>query len=185
MPNEILLVGNIVGSVFQPLYFSLFLIFTKNIKNKRILFISIMIIEHFILKYVCNINYDINFELFYTILSFLVLKLIYKDKARITDSITFIISVILLGIISMLVGMTVGMNIVGLAVSNILPIIIIYILRHKLSKIDVFYDKFWNRHNNKKMIKSITIRGISTVLTIITFVMMHFWMIYGIFIVRR
>lgn len=185
MSNEILIIGNVVGAILQPLYFSLFVIFTKNIKTKRILFITIMTLEHFMLKYLCNISYDINFELFYTILFFLVLKCIYKDKARITDSITFIISIILLGIISMITSMTIGMNIFGLIISNILSIIIIFMLRHKLPRIDVFYTKFWNRHNNKRMLKSITIRGISTVLTIITFVMMHFWMIYGIFIVRR
>ena len=98
MSNGMLMIGNLLGAILQPIYFSLFLIFTKNIKNKRFLFILIMIFEHFFLKFVCNLNYNINFELMYTIITYFVLKLMYKEKTRITDVITFIISIAILGV---------------------------------------------------------------------------------------
>ena len=185
MSNEVLTIGNLVGAVMQPIYFALFLIFTKKIKDKRLLFISIMILEHFILKYACKLHYTINFELSYSVMTYLILKIVYKNKARITDMVTFIISVLFMGVINVSAGIIIGMNVYGLIFTNIFPIIAICLLRHRLNEIDKFYNKFWNRHNNPKMLKSITIRGISSVMTIITFVLMNLWLIYGILIVRR
>lgn len=177
MSSEVLAIGNLVGAVMQPIYFALFLIFTKKIKDKRLLFISIMILEHFILKYACKLHYTINFELSYSIMTYLILKIVYM--------VTFIISVLFMGVINVSAGIIIGMNVYGLIFTNIFPIIAIYLLRHRLNEIDKFYNKFWNRHNNPKMLKSITIRGISSVMTIITFVLMNLWLIYGILIVRR
>lgn len=177
--------GNLLGAILQPLYFSLFIIFTKQIKNKRVLFISLMILEHIILKYACNLNYNVNFELTYTIIYFLILKILYKNKARVTDIVTFVLAIILLGIISVIVSVTAGMNILGLLLSAIIPILIIFLFKHKLASIERFYNKFWNRHSNAKMLKSITIRGFSSALTIIIFILIHLWLIYGIYIVRR
>lgn len=185
MSEEMLMIGNIAGMILQSLYISYFIYSVKGLKKRKILFFLATTLEFFALKFICNLNYTVNFEIMLGIFICFMLKFIYKDKARITDFITYIISLVLLGIVSIFVSLTVGMNIVGLALANIIPILLTYILRHKLTKIDVFYTKFWNRHNNKKMLKSITIRGISTVMTIITFVLLHFWLIYGIFIVRR
>lgn len=185
MSNEILQLGNLLGAILQPIYFALFIIFTKKLKNKRILFVSIMIIEHILLKYVCKINYNINFELTYTIIYFLILKLLYKDKARITDVVTFVIAVIILGIFSVSTLLLLGVSIYSVVISNTLIILLTYLFRHKLSKIETFYSKFWNRHNDKRMLKSVTIRGLSSSITAIIFVLMHLWIIYGIYIVRR
>jgi len=183
--KNILLIGDTIGLFLQPLYFALFLIFTKSIKKRRILFMLSMIIEHFILRYCIQIKFSINFELTYTILTYILLKLIYKDKARITDIITFIISILLLGIVSVLTVLIFKISIVSILISNIGIIILTYLIRHKLTKIDEFYNKFWNRHENNKMLKSVTIRGISSILTIITFILIHIWLIYGIYMIRR
>lgn len=185
MSNEMITLGNYIGAMLQPIYFSLFLIFTKNIKNKRILFITIMIFEHLLLKFVCNLNYNINFELTYTIITYFVLKLIYKEKTRITDVITFIISIAILGVFNVSSLFILGVNVKTVIISNILAILFICLLKRKLNKIEIFYNKFWNRHNDKKMLKSVTIRGLSVTLTIIIFVLLHIWMICGIYIVGR
>lgn len=185
MSNGMLMIGNLLGAILQPIYFSLFLIFTKNIKNKRFLFILIMIFEHFFLKFVCNLNYNINFELMYTIITYFVLKLMYKEKTRITDVITFIISIAILGVFNVSFLLLLGTTIKTIIISNMLAIFFISLLKHKLNKIEIFYNKFWNRHNNKKMLKSVTIRGLSVTLTIIVFVLLHIWMICGIYLVRR
>lgn len=42
----------LLGQIPEAVYFSLFLIFTKEIKEKRILFTSLMIIEYLLLLYV-------------------------------------------------------------------------------------------------------------------------------------
>lgn len=185
MSDKVLMIGNIIGYVLQAIYYSYFLLIVKNIKTKRILFVISAIIEYILLKYVCKLHYTINFELVYGLFMFMLLIFVYRDKARITDIITYIISLLILGVCSILSILIIGINIYSVVIGNILPIIFTFLLRHKLIKIDEFYDNFWNRHSNSKMLKSITIRGFSSVLTVITFVLMHAWLIYGILLVRR
>lgn len=185
MSTNVLTIGNLIGGIMQPIYFTLFLIFTKRIKEKRILFMSIMILEHFILKYACKLNYTINFELSYSAITYLILKIVYKDKARITDMVTFIISVIFMGAINVGSLLIFGANLFCVLFANIFSILIIFLMRHKLNHIDTFYNKFWNRHKSPKMLKSVTIRGLASSITIIVFVLMNLWLIYGIYIVRR
>lgn len=180
--KTILLIGDTIGAILQPIYFSLFLIYSKGIKTKKIRFTILMILEHFLLRHIMQIKFNINFELTYSIITYIVLKLIYKNKARITDMVTFIISTLFMGAISVIVYFIIGMNIYGLITTNILIIVLTYLNRHKLIKIDEFYNKFWNRHSNEVKLKSITVRGISSVLTVIAFILMHLWLIYGIYI---
>lgn len=185
MQNEILLIGNIIGMILQSIYYAYFMIATKGIKKRRLLFIGAVMLEYIFLKLVCGLNYTINFELMFGILIIFVLKLFYNNKAKITDLITYVLSIIFLGIFSVSGLLILGANIITIFVSTLLAIFTSHLLRHKLNKIEKFYNKFWNRHKNQKMLKSVTIRGFSVALTIITFVLLHFWLIYGILIVRR
>lgn len=178
MSDEIVLIGDVLGSILQPIYFSLFLFYTKDIKDKRVLFTIIMILETLFLRCVLKIYNGIDFEILYSISMYIVLRLIYKKKARITDIVTFILSVLLLGIISIAVYFIFGMNIFSLLLINTTVLIATYLLKCKLPKIDEFYNKFWNRHNNPKMLKSITIRGFSSTITMVLFIFMYFWLIY-------
>lgn len=185
MSENTLIIGNIIGYILQSIYLSYFMINVKSINNKRILFIILVFFDFISLKYLCKLNYTINFDIFLGIFLYLILKVLYKDKARITDFITYIISTLLLGICSIITILILNINMYSLFIGNIIPIIITYLIRHKLPNIDKFYNKFWNRHNNSKMLKSVTIRGFSSVLTILTFLLAHIWLIYGIFMIRR
>lgn len=48
--NEVLEV--ILGQVPEAIYFSLFMIYTKQLKEKRILFIVLMIVEYLLILYI-------------------------------------------------------------------------------------------------------------------------------------
>lgn len=185
MDREIILIGDILGSILQPIYFSLFLFYVKDIKDKRVLFTFIMILETLFLRCILKIYNGIDFEILYSISMYVILKLIYKKKARITDIVTFILSVILQGIISIFIIFILGVSIYSIIFSNIILMTITYLLKNKLINIDIFYNKFWNKHNNPKFLKSVTIRGFSSVITIFTFILMYFWLIYGILKIRR
>ena len=185
MDNTILQLGNAIGLVLQSIYFAYFMVSVKNLRNKKIEYILFVMIEFWFLKYICKLNYTINFELMLGILMCIILKLFYQIKFRITDFIIYIISLVFLGIISVSILIMIGANIYSVILGNLLAICLTYLLRHKLIKIDDFFNKFWNRHNIKKALKSVTIRGFSSVLTIITFLLIHLWLIYGILIVRR
>lgn len=185
MDLNILQIGNVVGYILQSIYFSCFIINTKQIKEKRILFTICVFIEFIFIKYACKLNYTVNSDIVFGMIFYLLITIFYNKKGRITDFITYIISVLILEIISVIVSMTIGMNFTGLIFSNMLSLIFIHFIKHKLYLLENFYNKFWNRHKNNKVIKSITVRGISSVLTIFTFIFAHMWLIYGILIVRR
>jgi len=53
-----------------------------------------------------------------------------------------------------------------------------YFIRNRLNFFENFYNKFWNRHDNPKMVKSITIRGFSAIILVITFLLLNIWLIY-------
>lgn len=179
--NNILLIGNIIGAILQPLYTCLFILYTKKINNKRISFIILTIIDYMIIQNVLTFTTGISADLIFAIVFYINLKIIYKSKARITDLVTYILSDILLGIISILTCLIFGMNIVSLILVTILPILIVLLARNKLNIIDKFYNKYWNRPKHDLKIKSITVRGISACLTIFTFIILHFWILYLLF----
>ena len=161
---EILLL--FLEKVCEALYFSLFLIFGKNIKEKRLLFISIMIFEYLALK--CFIKYNIWFQIIYTFMSFVNLKILYKEKAQITDIFLFAIASIILTIISIISAFIayyiINNYYVGLVINRIILFFIFYITKDSIPK---FYKKFkyyWNRRKTNIRIKSLTLRNISIIL---------------------
>lgn len=178
MNSTTLLLGNIIGAILQPLYSCLFVLYTKKLNKHRSLFVILTIIDYIVINLFIRFRYGVNADLIFVIMFYINLKLIYKQKARVTDIITYIVSDILLGIISMSTYFLFGMNIVSLIIATTLPILIIYLIRDKLNVIDKFYDKHWNRKENNIGIKSITVRGISACLTIFSFIILHFWIIY-------
>ena len=140
------------------------MIFAKNLKEKRLLFIILMILEEFIAVKIAN--YDIRFQLIYVFLTFLSLKVLYKEKAQITDVFTFMIgSIILLilnGISYGIIFLTIKQFTVAAILSRVLMFLFLVLFRNKLCKIQNLYKKFWNRNDNvKKKIKSTTFRCIN------------------------
>jgi len=178
MNDEIILIGNILASIFHSVYYCLFISESKKIKNKKLYFIMLTIVDYLIVQNIINFKLGVNADLFLLILFYVNLKFLYKDKARITDVISFILADTLLGIISVIIYFIFGMNFLSLIVELIVPLIIVILLNNKLNYIDQFYNKFWNRKRNKVKIKSITVRGFSLCITVFEFLALHFWMIY-------
>ena len=75
--NEIVLI--LFEKVLEAIYFSLFLIIGKNIKEKRLLFIGIMIFEYLMLKHF--IQFNVWFQIIYTFMAYVNLKVLYREKA--------------------------------------------------------------------------------------------------------
>ena len=164
--NEFVLL--ILEKVFEAIYFSLFLIFGKGIKNKRLLFIGIMIFQYLILKQF--IKFNVLFQIIYTFLSFINLKVLYKDKTQITDIFLFAAGSIFLIFISMLCVIT--RYIFNTSYLNVLifnRIILFMSLFLIKNKINYFYKKYyenWNRKSKGSVIKirSLTLRNISLIM---------------------
>ena len=168
----------------EPIYFSIFLIIGKDLKKKRILLTCIMIFEYFMLKEF--IKYNVLFQFVYTFMTFLTLKVLYKEKAQITDIFLFAIASIILIIISLIsyiiVCYTIGIYDVALILQRILIFSFLYFSRNKLRQRYKNFYLNWNRHNNPKVLKSLTLRNISVIIFNLMFWIINLGMIYSKFL---
>lgn len=170
--NEIILV--FLEKICEAIYFSIFLILGKNIKEKRFLLTIIMIFEYLALKFF--IQYNVWFQIIYTFLSFINLKVLYKEKAQVTDIFLFVMAsvslIILSGIFAFLSYFCIKNYYLMLIILRITMFITLYIFRNKIRLLYIKFCSIWNRHKDNKKIKSLTVRNIG----IIVFNLM-FWMI--------
>lgn len=169
------------GQVPEAIYFSLFIILAKEIKNKRILFTSIMIFEYLALKQF--INYDVAFQFIYTFMVFVNLKVLYKEKALITDIFVFMLASLILIVISfisyMITYITIGEYYVAVILNRLLLVAVLIVFKNRLPEFYKSYKFFWNRHKDKPAkIKSLTLRNISVILFNLMFYIINIGLIY-------
>lgn len=181
-----LIVRIILAQVLEAVYFSLFMIKGKNIKDKRILFVCLMIVQYLLLKQF--IKFDVGFQLIYIFTAYLDLKILYKDKAQITDIFLFMIASIILIIVSVICGLIevylhINHNIL-LIINRIIIFTILYFLKDKINNIYKNFYKYWNRHNNNGKIRSLTLRNISVIIFNLMFYVINFCMIYAKFMMK-
>lgn len=172
----------LLGQIPEAIYFALFMIFTKEIKSKRITFIVLMIIEYLLAKY-SNV-FSLNFHILYTIMTFITMKVLYKEKTQITDIFTFDIASISLMIISILTFVILRQyTIVAVLFNRILMFGFLLTFRNKLPSIQRMYMIFWNRNNKtKNKMKSATFRSINVVVFNLMFYIINLGMMYAIFL---
>ena len=161
----------VLVQVPEPVYFSLFLIIGKNIKEKRLLLTGIMLVQYLLLMHI--FPYNIWFQLIYTFMSFVNLKVLYKEKAQVTDVFLFTAASIILVITSILcyglIYITIRQYIWVLITNRILIFAILYFGRDKIKNSYKKFCTLWNRHNNPNKIRSLTLRNISIIIFNLTF----------------
>lgn len=156
----------LVGQLPEAIYFALFLLFTKEIKTKRVLFIIISCVEYLLAFNV--FRYTLWSHMSYFFMMYLALKMLYKNKAQIIDVFTLgiaSISLIIINVLSYLILSIFHTNYIVYAILNrVVMFIVIFILRNKLPNINKLYIKLWNRNDNvPKKMKSTTFRALNTV----------------------
>lgn len=168
------------GQIPEAIFIALFMIFVKNLKTKRLLFTSIMVIEYLLLMSLFAYNWI--FHILYLVMTFIVLKVLYKEKAQVTDVFIFAIAYILIVISSALCYIISSNNvIIGCIINRLLLFIPLLILNYKLVYIQNIYKKYWNRNDKiKKKIKSITFRSLNVVTFNLLFSIINFGMIYAL-----
>lgn len=173
----------LLGQIPEAIYFALFMILVKNIKEKRILFIVLMILEYVLLKLAFPFN--MWFQVTYTFMTYIILKILYKEKSQIIDIFTFSIGSIILILISAGVSILFNHNIILVVLSSrILMFTFLFIFRHKLNKIQNLYKLLWNRNDKPKRIKTTTFRAINTVVFNLLFFIINFGMLYALLFVK-
>lgn len=142
----------ISAKLLEPLYFSLFLIIGKDLKKKRLLFTLIMIFEYIMLKH--YIKFNVAFQFIYTFMTYLTLKVLYKEKAQITDIFLFTAASIILIIISVVSYLSVYYTIKNYYAAMVLNRVILFtFLYFSRNKIRTYYVKFyslWNRRHKSE-----------------------------------
>lgn len=172
-----------LGLIPEAIYFSLFMIFVKRINNKRLSFIIIMIFEYLALKHF--IKFDVLFQFIYTIMVFVNLKVLYRDKAIITDIFVFMIAALFLIISSVFCYgfsyITIENFYFALILNRLSFIPALLFAYYKGNSIYKKYKFFWNRHRDKQVkIRSLTLRNISIILFNLMFYFINILLIFGL-----
>jgi len=160
------LISILFGLIPEVLYFTLFITYTKNIKEKRIKLFLLIVVAYFIC--ITILQYQVLCDITLIITMYLILKLLYKNKTQIIDIFIITISYFWLLLLSFLL-----MNFANKDLSNYMFLYFIqrilmfsiFIFKNKFNNIYKKYCKLWNRNDNeKRIIKSITLRNLSLIL---------------------
>lgn len=175
----------LLGQIPEAIYFALFMIFTKELKTRRILFTTLMIIEYFILMRI--FPYSIWSHILFFIITFMIMKMLYKQKAQITDIFTLGISSLMLIVTSaipyVIIWFTTHNYLMYVILNRILLFSILFALKNKLPKINNMYKHLWNRNDKvEKKIKSTTFRAANVVVFNIMFLIINLGMLFALFI---
>ena len=174
--NEIILL--LLEKVCEAVYFSLFLIIGKNIKSKRLLLIGIMIFEYLALKHF--IHFNVWFQLAYTFMSFVNLKVLYREKAQVTDIFLFMVASIILIASSIFTYVTALFTyknyFISLIINRVLIFGIIFMFGNFIKEKYKSFCSLWNRHNNPNKMRSLTLRNISIIVFNLMFWTINFCM---------
>lgn len=170
----------VLGQIPEAVYFALFMIFVKKLDNKRLLFTTLMTIEYIFLK--CFLVYTTWFQIMYFVLAFVIMKILYKDKANITDIFTLGIASVILIFSSftsyILTYFTFKNMIIGAILVKIITFTLLFVFKNKLFKINTLYKKLWNRSETKYKMKSTTFRALNLVIFNFSFVIINLGILF-------
>jgi hypothetical protein len=170
----------ILGQIPEAIYFAMFMLLTKELKSKRLAFVIGIIIE-----YVLILNclpYSIWSYVLYFVLSFLLLKILYRDKSNITDVFTLGIASLFMVISSfvlyVIIYFTIHNMIIYVLLHRIILLISMLLFKNKLPSICNLYEKLWNRSKHSYRMKSTTFRALNLVIFNLSFVVMNLGVIF-------
>lgn len=160
------LVSILFGLIPEVLYFTLFITYTKNIKEKRIKLFLLIALTYF----VCILiqRFQIIFYVLWVFLTYLDCKLLYKKKIQIIDIFIISLSYFWVALLSFVLMKFVNQNYSNYYIIFIIQKILLFlpfVFKSNFNKMYNYYCKLWNRNDKeKKPIKSITLRNISLIL---------------------
>ena len=174
----------LLGQVPEAIYFALFMIFTKRLDKKRGLFMTLMVAEYVLL--LNALPFSTWSHILYFVISYIILKILYKEKSQITDIFTLGIASIILMIISVICYFIIFVTIQNIIISTLLAKIILFIflfaMKTKLCNIQKMYKYLWNRNDKlPKFMKSTTFRCINIILFNIMFYVINSFILFAIF----
>lgn len=169
----------------EVIYFTLFLVYTKNYNVKKLLLFILLLIGYIILKFIFPLN--IYFQIIFTLYVPIVLKFIYKNKFHVSDLFVFVyasISLIVISLITYPVSLIFNNYLLAYFLNRICMFLFIFLARKKLNKYYVWIIKQWNRNYEKpNRVKAITIRQICVISLNVMIYILYLGVVYNINIV--
>ena len=157
------LIGLILGLIPEVLYFTLFLSYAKNLKGKKVKLFLLLSIAYFLCIMISQ--YQLLYYVAFVGLIYLILKFLYKKKVQIVDIFLIMYACCYLTVISLLIYFAYDQVSYWICyVINRLLLFVPFLFRKKFNVWYKKYYSFWNRdYENKKAVKSITLRNISLI----------------------
>ena len=116
----------LLGQILEAVYFALFMIFTKRLDKKRGLFTTLMVIEYLLLLNVSP--FSTWSHILYFAISYIILKILYKERSQITDIFTMGIASIIVIIVSSICYAIFNLTIKNIMICNITAKIILFFI---------------------------------------------------------
>lgn len=160
-----LLISILLGLIPEVLYFTMFLISTKDLKDKKIRLGILISIVYALCMFVQR--YESLYYIVFVALVYIILKVLYRTKAQIIDVFVISISsiyVTILAIAALVLLKYTTVNYYFLMFINRIFLFTPFIFKGKFNIFYKKYCKLWNRNDNEiRPIKSITLRNISLI----------------------
>ena len=154
-----------VGILPEIIYFTKFMEYAKNIKEHRIKFFLLMILTYVLCILVSQ--YKILYYVAFIFISYLAMKLIYKEKAQIIDIFVFSVAFIYVALNGLIWSFFISKDMSNyylISILNRITLFIPFIFKNKFNNLYNKYKSLWNRNDKiKRPIKSITLRNISII----------------------
>ena len=161
-----IIISILLGMLPEVLYFTLFLIYTKNIKEKKVKLFFLIALAYILCIMVSQ--YQLIYYVLFNFLVYLMIKILYKEKTQIIDVFIISLSFAYVSFTSFICFLFVKEDFSNYYIIAIIHKIILYfifIFKNKFNLIYKRYCSLWNRNYKKKQpIKSITLRNISLIL---------------------
>ena len=158
----------------ESIYFTLFLIYTKNYKNNKLKLFILLFLGYVTLKIIFPFN--IYCQILFLIYVPIILRLLYKNKFHISDIFILVYASLLIILETLLVLPIYSIfnnYLLAFILSRLLMFIVLFILKNKLNKVYKWIISQWNRNYEKpNKIKAITIRQCCVIsLNVIVFIL--------------
>lgn len=167
----------LLGLIPEVLFITLFLTSAKNLKEKRIQLFFVIAIFYFLSMLIQQ--YKTIFYVLFIFLLYLSLKIVYGKKTQIVDLFVASIPFMWISILSYICFIFFHEDLSNYYQLYILDRIVLFlplIFWKYYNKLYIKYCKLWNRNDNEKRpIKSITLRNVSLLIVNITIFLMNLY----------
>lgn len=172
-------IGIILGLIPEVLYFTLFLVYTKHIKEKRIKLFLLIALAYTLTIFIKQ--YILLYYLAFIVLVYISLKFLYKEKTQIIDIFIIVYLFFYLSLVSFICFLFMKEDKSNYYILYIIDRILLYIpfiWKTKFNNLYKKYCKLWNRNDKEKRpIKSITLRNVSLIAINFIIIFMNIYMI--------